>query len=124
MNYRSSLSRARGWGSAGRGSHHWSMQRTSAIALLPLTLWLVFSLGSFESMDYTVFTQWISRPWVPALLSLFFACAYYHAALGIQVVVEDYVHGESIRVASLMIIRLVLLLMAVSTIVSVLITAL
>jgi succinate dehydrogenase / fumarate reductase, membrane anchor subunit len=124
LNYRSSLSRARGWGSAKHGSHHWALQRFSAVALIPLSLWFVFSVGNLQDISYAGLTEWLANPWVPVLLCLFFACAYYHAALGLQVVIEDYVASEFARNALLIIIKLLLLLMAVSTLVSVLLTAL
>lgn len=124
MNYRSPLSTARGLGSAGQGTHHWTAQRLSAIALAPLALWFAFSLGSLAPLDYDAFTHWLSRPWVPVLLVLFFGAAYYHASLGIQVVVEDYVHNEFVRNATIVGARLLLLLLATSTIVSILTTAL
>ncbi len=124
MNYRSPLSRARGLGSAGAGVHHWHVQRLSALALVPLTLWFLFSIGTMDSFDYESFVAWMSRPWVCALLVLFFGAAYYHAALGIQVVVEDYVSDEFVRNAVIIVVKGLLLLMGVTTIVSVLATAL
>lgn len=124
MNYRSPLSKARGLGAAGQGVHHWTVQRFSAIALVPLALWFAFSLGSLAPLDYDAFRDWLSQPWVPVLLVLFFGAAYYHASLGIQVVVEDYVHSEFMRNATIVGVKLVLLLLATSTIISILTTAL
>ena len=124
MNYRSPLSRAKGLGSSGDGVHHWRVQRISAIALGPLALWFVFSMSSMYGAGYAEFVEWLSLPWVPVLLTLFFGCAFYHASLGLQVVVEDYVHDELFRNAALIGIKLLLLLLAVSTIVSVLSVAL
>lgn len=120
MNYRSALSKARGQGPSGHGGSHWSMQRFSAIALLPLTLWFLFSFSNVMPLTYHGFAQWLGQPWVPVLLCLFFACAYYHAYLGLQVVLEDYVHGKFASTFSLIIVKLLFLLFAVSTIVSVL----
>lgn len=124
MNYRSPLSRARGLGSAGEGVHHWRVQRFSAIALAPLTLWLLFSLGTMDSFTYEAIASWVARPWVCALLVLFFAAAYYHASLGIQVVIEDYIGDELVRHALILAVKGMLLLMGVTTVVSVLVTAL
>ncbi|KAA3620355.1 MAG: succinate dehydrogenase, hydrophobic membrane anchor protein [Proteobacteria bacterium] len=124
MNYRSPLSKAKGLGSAGAGAHHWKVQRITSVALVPLTLWFVFAISSLDVFAYDAFVEWLSRPWVPVLLTLFFGTAYYHASLGIQVVVEDYVHNELARHALVIGIRLLLMLMAASTIVSILLTAL
>ena len=124
MNYRSPLHRARGWGSSGHGSAHWRLQRLSAIALLPLGLWFVFDFANQMPWGYQAMMDWLSNPWVPPLLSLFLACGFYHASLGVQVVIEDYVHDEFVRNAVLIVIKLIMLLLAVSSIVSILIAAL
>ncbi len=124
MNYRSPLSRAKGLGSSGDGVHHWRVQRISAVALVPLTIWFVFSLAGLVGADYHEFVDWLSRPWVPVLAVLFFGCAYYHASLGLQVVIEDYVHDELVRNVTLVVVKLTLMLLAVSTVVSILAVAL
>ncbi len=124
MNYRSPLSRAKGLGSSGDGVHHWRVQRISAVALIPLTLWFVFAVSELPGTGYAGFVDWLSQPWVPVLSVLFFGCAYYHAALGLQVVIEDYVHDELVCNVALVAVKLLLLLLAVSTIVSILAVAL
>jgi succinate dehydrogenase / fumarate reductase membrane anchor subunit len=124
LNYRSPLHRARGWGSSGHGSSHWKFQRLSAIALGPLGLWFVFAFAGQSPWEYQSIISWLSNPWVPQLLCLFLACGFFHASLGLQVVIEDYVHDEFIRNASLIVVKLTLLLLAVSSIISVLIAAL
>lgn len=124
MKYRSALSKARGLGSAGHGTHHWKLQRLSAVALAPLALWFVFSVGSGTVFGYDAFVAWLARPWVPVLLVLFFGAAYFHASLGIQVVIEDYVQNAFTRSVLIIAIKLLLLMMAASTILSILVTAL
>lgn len=94
MNLRSPLSQARGLGSAKEGVGHWWMQRLTAIALVPLTLWFVFSVARYHVSDYATMVAWIKNPYVTVALLLYFAAVFYHAALGVQVVVEDYVGGE------------------------------
>jgi succinate dehydrogenase / fumarate reductase membrane anchor subunit len=123
MGYRSPLSRARGLGSAGEGVHQWRAQRFSALALVPLSLWFVFSLVSLDGVYYEDFVDWLANPWVPALLSLFFGTAYYHAYLGVRVVIEDYVGDQFARGALIVGVALGFALLAVCTIVSILVMA-
>ena len=96
----------------------------SAISLVPLGLWFVYAFANLAPWNHADVVAWLGLPWVPALLSLFLACAFYHASLGVQVVIEDYVHDEFTRNTVLILVKLVMLLLAVSSIVSVLITAL
>ena len=104
MSYRSPLGRARGYGSAKDGTHHFWVQRVSAVALIPLTIWLVFSLarlpGSYEAVRW-----WVHAPSVAIALVLFVSCALYHSMLGVQVVIEDYVGGEGAKIVGLLISR-------------------
>jgi len=75
-------------------TRHWRRQRVSAIALLPLGLWFLYTLLMLPALDYATVTEWIAKP-LPALLLLLFAwCALWHSALGVQVVIEDYVGGR------------------------------
>jgi len=102
MSLRSPLSRARGLGSAKDGVHHFWVQRVSAIALIPLTLWFVFSVARLAGGDYQAVQHWVSNPSVAVTLVLFLLTMLYHSALGVQVVIEDYVHHEGLKLASLM----------------------
>ncbi len=97
MSLRSPLSRARGLGSAKSGVHHFWIQRLTAIALIPLTLWFVFSVANLAGGDYQAVRWWVSYPSVAVMLVLFIAVSFYHAALGVQVVVEDYVGHEGFK---------------------------
>ncbi|MBT8136433.1 MAG: succinate dehydrogenase, hydrophobic membrane anchor protein [Gammaproteobacteria bacterium] len=96
MSQRSALGRVLGLGSAKEGASHWWAQRVSAVALLPLGLWFVFSvaflLGSGRS-DYLGVIDWIAGPVNAVMLILFIATVTWHSSLGVQVVIEDYVHG-------------------------------
>ena len=73
---------------------HWRNQRVSAIALLPLGFWFLYMLLKLPSFDHATVTAWIAEPLQALLLSLFAWCALWHSALGVQVVVEDYVGGR------------------------------
>lgn len=86
--------RAAGLGSARRGVNEWRMERVTALALLPLTLWLIVSLVALGSADRAAFVGWLGRP-LPAFLTILtLIFAFRHAALGLQVVIEDYVHSD------------------------------
>jgi succinate dehydrogenase membrane anchor subunit len=92
---RSIAAQARGVGSARRGTGAWRAERLTAIALVPLTLWLVASLVALGSADRAAFVTWLGKP-LPALLTiLLLIFAFRHAALGLQVVIEDYVHSAA-----------------------------
>lgn len=93
MSLQSPLARVLGHGSAKSGVHHWWVQRLTSIALIPLTLWFTVSLLAMPSLDYGTVTHWISGGWTALLLVLFIAVTAWHSQLGVQVVVEDYVHG-------------------------------
>ena len=93
MSLRSPLGRVLGHGSAKEGVHHWWVQRLTSIALIPLTVWFVFSMLGLPSFDYATVHAWIGQTWTALLLVLFIATATWHSKLGAQVIIEDYVHG-------------------------------
>jgi succinate dehydrogenase / fumarate reductase membrane anchor subunit len=99
MSLRTPLGRVRGLGSAKDGTHHWWMQRVTAVALVPLTIWFVASLVALVGADYDTVVAWIGQPVVAVLLILFLFTGFYHLKLGLQVVIEDYVHSEGAKVA-------------------------
>jgi len=101
---RSPLSRARGLGSAKDGVHHFWVQRVSALALIPLSLWFVFSIAKLAAgnTSYAALVYWVSAPSVAVTLVLFLAATLYHSMLGVQVVVEDYVTGAASKLTMLM----------------------
>ncbi|WP_170979297.1 succinate dehydrogenase, hydrophobic membrane anchor protein [Roseomonas sp. HF4] len=102
---RSPLGRVRGLGAGKGGTHHWWMQRVTSIALLPLTLWLVFSLATMPDSTWQEATAWIGRPLNAVLLLAFLAAAFHHTAAGLQVVIEDYMRGEMARLATLLAVK-------------------
>lgn len=87
------LSRIRGLGSARSGVEHWWMQRLTAVALVPLLIWYVIALVSLVGADRDAVVEWLQAPF-PAIASvLLIVATFHHAQLGIQVVIEDYVHS-------------------------------
>jgi succinate dehydrogenase / fumarate reductase, membrane anchor subunit len=117
---RSPLGRALGLGAAGDGTLHWWWQRVSAAALVPLGLWFLFAVARIAGAEHVEVVAWISSPVTTVLLVLFILVSIYHAQLGVQVVVEDYVHGEAVRIASLVLVKFAAALLAVAGVLAVL----
>jgi succinate dehydrogenase / fumarate reductase membrane anchor subunit len=121
---RSPLGRARGLGSAKEGVEHWIAQRITAVALVPLALWFVAAMIGVVGADYDTMQDWVGRPLPAIVLVLLLIATFYHAALGLQVVIEDYVHGELARIGCVVVVRLVCVALAIAGIVAVLSLAL
>ena len=119
MSMRSALGRVRGLGSAKSGTAHWWSQRLSAIALLPLTLWFIGSLVVLAGASHGEIAAWVSSPIVASLLVLLIATTFYHSFLGLQVVIEDYVHNEPLKLATLIVVQGASFVLALIGIVSV-----
>jgi succinate dehydrogenase / fumarate reductase membrane anchor subunit len=116
---RSALGRVRGLGSAKSGTAHWWSQRLSAIALVPLTLWFIGSLVVLAGASHGEIAAWVSSPIVASLLVLLIATTFYHSFLGLQVVIEDYVHNEPLKLATLIVVQGASFVLALIGIVSV-----
>jgi succinate dehydrogenase / fumarate reductase membrane anchor subunit len=120
---RSSIARARGLGSAKEGVQHWWGQRLSAIALIPLGLWLVAALVCHAGADRAAIVQWLGSPFTLGALALTVIAAFYHAALGLQVVIEDYVHTKGAKFALVILIQFAAFGLAAAAIVALLVVA-
>jgi succinate dehydrogenase / fumarate reductase membrane anchor subunit len=94
-NMRSPLARAIGLGSAKEGVGAWWAERVSAVALVPLTLWFAASIIAHSGSDYATFIVWLRTPLAAILMILLLIALFYHTALGLQVVIEDYVHSAT-----------------------------
>jgi succinate dehydrogenase / fumarate reductase, membrane anchor subunit len=117
---RSPLGRAVGLGSAKEGVEHWWMQRITALALVPLTLWFVIAIIGLVGADLETVQNWVSRPLPAILLVLLLIATFYHMSLGLQVVVEDYLHGELAKLGLIAAIRLLCFAFAVAGVFAVL----
>ena len=111
MSFRTPLGTARGLGSAKSGSAHWWGQRVSALALIPLSLWFAGSVLKLSHADYMNVILWLHTPWVAVFLSLFLVTLLYHAYLGVQVVIEDYMHTKPLEIASLLLVKFACILL-------------
>ena len=120
MPMRSPLGRAIGLGSAKEGVTPWWRQRVSALALVPLTVWFVIAVIGLAGADHATFVAWVRNPMTAIFLILLLIATFYHAALGLQVVIEDYVEREWARLASLLVMWLLCVLFAVRGIFAVL----
>ena len=98
---RTPLSRVRGLGSAKKGTEHFFMQRVTALANIPLTLFLVGALVVHAGADYTTMAAFLGNPLVGVVMLLLIVSATYHMKLGLQVVIEDYVHGEATKLLAI-----------------------
>ncbi len=105
MSLRHPLARVKGLGASGEGSHHWWGQRLSAVALAPLSIWFVFAVIGHIGDSHDEVIAWVSSPGVAVMLILFVGFMSYHALLGVQVVIEDYVHGESLKLVLVILVK-------------------
>ena len=117
---RSPLGRAIGLGSAKEGVEHWWRQRMTAVALVPLVLWFVIAVIGLVGADRAAMVAWVHNPMTAVLLILLLVATFYHAALGLQVVIEDYIHGEAMRLTVLVIMRFLCIVFVVRGILAVL----
>ncbi len=101
MSLQSPLGKVRGLGAAGNGVHHWWVQRLTSVALVPLAIWLLVSLVTLPSLDFVTLVSWIGGTWTASLLTLFVIIASWHSSLGMQVIIEDYVHDHGLKTVSL-----------------------
>ncbi len=117
---RSLLARARGLGPAHGGTHHWWAERITAIALAPLVLWFAFSLASLGAVEHAAAADWFRSPVNAVLTLLLIAALFHHMQLGLQVVIEDYVHAAVWKFALLLCVKLAAATLGIAAALSVL----
>jgi len=123
MSFQSPLSKALGRGSAKTGANHWLAQRLTAISLVPLGLWFAFAMISLPHGSYELVMAWVAEPLNSILLILLVISLVYHSMLGIQGIVEDYVHGAA-GVLTLVVVRFVHIILAVAGVYSIIVVSL
>ncbi len=99
--YVSPLKKAKGLGSSHEGVDHWLMQKITAIASVPLVLWLICSIIGLQGASHAEFTQWLAKPPHAILMILLVISAMLHAKLGMQTITEDYISNEGFKMFKL-----------------------
>ena len=117
---RSPLGRARGLGAAKAGAVHWWMQRLTSLALVPLTLWFLCGMIRMigATRDDVVF--WMAGPLPIVLMIVLVIATFHHLQLGLQVVIEDYVHNDALRIGSTLLVKAIAALLALACVIAVL----
>lgn len=116
---RSPLARVQHLGSAKEGTHHWWMQRVTAVALVPLTFWFAIGVITHVGAELTAVRSWMARPINAGAMMLFIAAVFHHGQLGMQVVIEDYVHNEGWKIGLILVVKFLSALFALTSIIAV-----
>ena len=119
MDYRSPLAKVRGLGSAKSGTSHWWMQRVTAVALIPLSYWLITFLNLSFHAPYLQVVTWLIAPVNTVCIIAWVLAAFYHAALGLQVVIEDYVAAEGVKIIAVWTVNISFFILALAALVAV-----
>ena len=101
MRQESAIARVRGLGSARSGAHHWWVERLTSVSTLLLFVWLLVSLLRMPSLSHGAVTQWLSSPIAAVPMLLLIVSTFWHLKLGLQVIIEDYVHEEGLKLFSI-----------------------
>jgi len=119
MKYRSPLAKAVGLGSAKTGTSHWWMQRVTAVALVPLSFWLIIFLDLSLNAPYQETVAWLSSPLNTLGMVAWLLAVFYHAALGLHVVIEDYIAAEGVKIVAVWTVNLGFLLLVLAALIAV-----
>lgn len=122
--YRTPLKQVRGLGSAKAGTHHFIVQRVTAIALIFLACWFLYFVIGLMKADYLTASDAVAKPWNAMLLIAFLVAMFWHAQLGVQVVIEDYVHSHGLAFFSQLVVRFICILGALASVFAVVLIAL
>ncbi len=95
------IDRVRGLGSAKSGAHHWWLERLTSVSTLVLVVWLLVSLLRLPRLDHEMVTQWLSSPVAAVPMLLLIVSTFWHGKLGLQVLIEDYVHEDGLKLFSI-----------------------
>ena len=101
----SDLGKAKGYGSLKSGSHHWSLQRMTALILVVLGGWFFYGMQNHDLLTYKEAVKWLQDPISVSLMIMTLLVGFYHSILGLQVVIEDYIHNEGLKFITLLLIK-------------------
>lgn len=118
-NLRTPLSQARGHGASGSGTSHFWLQRLTSVALVPLVVWFAFAVATLATLDHAGITAFLSSTYNAALMIASLVAVFIHAALGLQVVIEDYIADQAMRLGLVIATKLLAALFAIIGIVAV-----
>jgi len=104
---RSPLAKAKGLGASSDATHHFWIQRLTALALIPLTLWLGFSVAMLPDANYATVVTWLQSPFNAVMMSLVVILGFHHAHLGMQVIFEDYISNQSKRITAILAVKFI-----------------
>ena len=105
MTMETPLARVRGLGSAQEGAHHWWIERLTSVSTLLLSIWLIVSLLRLPGLDYRTVSEWLQSPLAAVPMLLLILSTFWHLKLGLQVVIEDYVHEEGWKFLSVLLLN-------------------
>jgi len=120
MEMRSALGRVRGLGTSQEGGGHWWAERLTGLALVPLTLWFVYSAIGLVGADLAAFKTWAGHHGNALLLVAFIGTLFHHTQLGLQAIIEDYIHNETVKFAAIIFVKFAAVIGALSCVLSVL----
>lgn len=119
MHYRSPLANVRGLGSAKTGTSHWWMQRVTAVVLIPLSFWLIIFLDLSLKAPIQEIVAWLAMPLNTIAIVVWVVAVFYNSALGLQVIIEDYVAAEGIKIIAVWTVNLVFIFLALAALIAV-----
>ena len=114
------LGKVRGLGSAKSGAHHWWMQRVTAVALVPLMVWFISSFVALIGADHATVVEWMKNPFTTAFLVALVTTMFYHLQLGVQVIVEDYIHATGMKLFIMLSVKFLTIVMGLISVISIL----
>jgi len=106
-NLRSPLAKAKNWGPSGDAAHHFWIQRLTALALVPMVIWFCLSIALLPEVTYPVLVSWLQFPFNTIMMILVVIISFKHADMGMQVIFEDYISKQSIRITAILTVKFI-----------------